>query len=279
MRTLTIFFLTINSYLAYGQIVDKSEFDRLVIIDEFNYNYNVIYGRVYKINLHDSLPQLILFNEYKYPDTLRTIYQGRIPNWDLIQNRKPNEPIQEINPLLVDELIQTLNQPKKLDALQEFYGIDSSWHSSNKDRLIQNWLAADEISDKVEKEYAKYVLNDFKQFQRMAYYHVLQSNTSGYSSVTIAFENDSDTLLIHSTGQESFLIPWEADTTYKNYNPKVSELVSQLLPNDILINKRTLNPSLEEFEQGILTELSFKANFVNRKKFKKFLKKKADRSR
>ena len=72
------------------------------------------------------------------------------------------------------------------------------------------------------------------------------------------------------------IIPWESDnTTYKNYNPKVSELVGQLLPTDIISNKRTLNPTLEEFEQGILMRLSFKVNFVNRKEFKKLLKKKS----
>ena len=276
MRTLIILFLLINSYLTFGQLVDKSEFDRLVIVDEYNNNYSIIYGRVYKLNLHDSIPQLILTNEYKSPDTLRhPFYKDRIPNWDKIQDRKPYDTISQISPDLVDELISTLNDPKSLDSLLNFYSIDSMWHLSNKDRLVSDWLTTYENSDKLEKEYAKYVLNDFKQFQRMAYYHVLQSNTSGYSSVTIAFENDSDTLFVHSTGQESFLIPWESDTTYKNYDPKVSELVSQFLPTDILINKRTLNPKLEEFEQGILRELSFKVNFFDRKKFKKSLKKKS----
>lgn len=259
--------------MTFGQLVDKSEFDRLVIVDEFNNNFSIIYGKVYKLNLHDSLPQLILTNEYKSPDTLRSFYQGRIPNWDKIQNRKPNETISEISPRLVDELIETLNQPKSLGSLLDFYNIDSLWYSSNKERLNQDWLTTNENSDKLEKEYAKYVLNDFEQFQRMANHHILQSNTSGYSSVTIAFENDTDTLFVHSTGQESFQIPWVSDTTYKNYDPELSYLVSQFLPSDILINKRVLSPTLEEFEQGVLRELSFKVNFFDRKKFKKHLKK------
>ncbi|MGL1889326.1 MAG: hypothetical protein OCD76_22620 [Reichenbachiella sp.] len=273
MRTFIIIVLLVNSQLTFGQLVDKSKFDRLVIVDEYNNNYSIIYGRVYKLNLHDSLPQLILTEEYKSPDTLRSFYQGRIPNWDKIQNRKPNETISEISPCLIDELIETLNQPKSLTSLLDFYSVDSTWHFSNKGRLIQTWLTTYENSDKLEKEYAKYILNDFKQFQKMAFYHVLQSNTSGYSSVTIAFENDTDTLFVHSTGQESFLIPWKSDTIYKNYDPNVSKLISQFLPTDLVMNKKMLSPTLTEFEHGILRELSFKVNFFDRKKFKKYLKK------
>ncbi|WP_258104076.1 hypothetical protein [Marinoscillum sp. MHG1-6] len=273
MRNLTFLFLILSHLSATSQLVDKSEFDRLVIADEYNNNYNVIYGRVYKLNLHDSLPNLTLTSEYKYPDTLHRIYQGRIPNWDDIQNRTPNKPLGSISPHLIDSLIETINHPKGLNSLLDFFRIDSIWHSSNKERLIQEWLSSNEQNDKIKQEYAKYVLNDFQQFEQMAFYHVIQSNSSGYSGVTVAFENDIDTLIIQSNGQESFLIPFMSDTTYKNYDPNLSALISEFLPDDIIINKRSLNPSIRDFEQGILTELTFKVNFVDRKKFKKYLSK------
>ena len=83
------------------------------------------------------------------------------PNWDKIQNSQPNDTIGEINPKLVDKLIETLNQPKSLGSLLDYYSIDSSWHLANKDRLIHNWLNTYDNSEKLEKEYAKYILNDF----------------------------------------------------------------------------------------------------------------------
>ncbi|MCX2745826.1 hypothetical protein OO013_18230 [Mangrovivirga sp. M17] len=258
-----------------GQLVDKSEFDRLVIVDEFNSNYNIIFGRVYKINLHDSLPQLILYNEYKSPDTLADFYKNFIPNFDQIQNNENKKIIGQINSEKIDDFIEVLNQPKGLSDLLEFYQIDSTWYLKNKDRIIEKWLANNTKLDKLEKEYGKYILNDFEKFRIMAYRHILQSNTSGYSSVTVAFENDTDTLIIHSTGQESFLIPWLSGTTYKNYDPNLSALVSQFLPSDIIINKNTLNPTIEDFEDRILQQLTFKVGFVNRKKFKKLLKEKS----
>ncbi|GAA5024004.1 hypothetical protein GCM10023207_07250 [Marivirga lumbricoides] len=244
-----------------------------MIVDEYNNNYNIIYGRIYKINLHDSLPKLILTNEYKSPDTLQSFYHGRIPNWDKIQNSQPNDTIGEINPKLVDKLIETLNQPKSLGSLLDYYSIDSSWHLANKDRLIHNWLNTDDNSEKLEKEYAKYILNDFEQFKKMAYHHVMQRNTSDYDGVVIAFENKYDTLMISTSGQESFLIPWIADSTYKNYDPELSSIVSEFLPEDVIINKDTLNPSLEKFETGVLEELSFKVNFFDRRAFKKYVRK------
>lgn len=275
MRILTILLLISNPLLAQLALVDKSDFDRLVIVDEYNNNFNVIYGRVYKLNLKDSLPSLILTQEYKSPDSLNRIYQGRISNWDEIENRTPDQFIKYIQPELLDRLIEVINNPQDLGKLLDHYGIDSIWHETNKERLSKNWIDKNEDFDNIEKEYASYVLSDYKEFKQMVYHHVLQRNSSGYSNVVVAFENKLDTLIISSKGQESFFLPWETDSTYRNFDPQLPSLISQFLPDDIIINKNTLNPSLSEFEQRVLDELTFKVSFFDRKKFKKYLKENA----
>lgn len=262
MRIFGILFLLGYCGLSYSQLVDKSKFDRLVIVDRFNSNYSIQYGRVYKISLQDSLYYLMLTKEYKSPDSLPSRYQRIVPDWNEIEKRELYDTISKIDPHLINDLIKTINRPKSLSSVFDYYGIDSCWHSDNKDRLICKWLSIYDYGDKAGIEYAKTVLSDFEQFKRIAYSHILQSNTSGYSSVTIAFESDTDTLLIHTTGQESFLLPWKSDKTYANYDPRLSWLVSQFLPNDLVINKASLSPVLEEFENGILDQLSFNASFV-----------------
>ena len=261
-----------NSALSQQKLVDKSKYDRLVIVDEYNNNYSIIYGRIYKVNLHDSLPELRIAKEYKTPDSLHGFYKNRISNWDKIENRDLDTFAGIIHPSKIDRLIDIINNPKRLSALLPYLGIDSLWHSRNRERLIQTWLSSNENSDKLDREYSRYILNNFSEFKQMAYHHVLQTNSSGYSNVVIAFENKQDTLIISSTGQESFRIPWQADSTYKNFDPELSALISDILPNDIIINKRVLSPTLAEFENGILMELTFKSHFYNRKKFKKYLR-------
>lgn len=152
--------------------------------------------------------------------------------------------------------------------------MDSLWHSEHKSEMKtmwQQWANTNKI-DKLKTKYGLWILENWQYFLQLMLGTFLQSNTSGYSNLTIAFENEVDTLIISTHGQEFYQIPWKSDTAYVNYNPKLSELVGSLMPQDIIINKSELTPSKDEILEQIMLQLSFKVNFVNRKKFKQIVR-------
>jgi hypothetical protein len=117
MRTLIVLILLSYPLFAQRKFVEKSAYDRLVIIDESNSNYSLIYGRIYKVNLRDRLPNLVLTKEYKSQDSLYGFYKDRIPNWEKIGNRSLNTIVSTIHQNIIDSLINIINNPKGVDSV------------------------------------------------------------------------------------------------------------------------------------------------------------------
>jgi hypothetical protein len=273
IRILPLIFLT-SLLNAQNFLINKSEYDHLVIVDEENINYSIIFGRIFKVNLNGSIHELKHYQDYKSQDSLTGFYRNRIPNWQLLQTGIQNRVIDTIATEIIDSIIYLINHPTGFSGVTRYLGIDSVWHANNKDQLKENWITSlgGSHKDKIEMEYGLYLLDDWRRFYELLASTLLQTNTSDYSNMVIAFENSYDTLMLNSYGQEYFQIPWKHGTTYVNYNPALSVLISGILPNDIVINKNQLNPKMSELIERVIRQLSFKVNFVNRKQFKKILR-------
>ena len=278
MKLLPLIFLT-SLLNAQNLLINKSEYDNLVIVDEENINYSIVYGRIFKINLNGSIHELKHYKDYKSQDSLTGYYKNRIPNWTKLQTGIQNHIIDTIASEKIDSIIYLINHPTGFSGVTKFLGIDSIWHSNHRDQLKQKWIMTSGGSnrDKIEKEYGLYLLDDWWRFYELLAITLLQTNTSDYSNVVVAFENSYDTLIINSYGQEYFQIPWKHGTNYVNYNPALSVMISQILPNDTVINKNELNPNMSELMERVIRQLSFKVNFVNMREFKKILREKNGR--
>ncbi|UII23195.1 hypothetical protein [Fulvivirga ligni] len=255
---------------SFGQVVERSNFDRLVIVDEENINYSIIYGRIYKCNLNDSTHALKIFREYKRPDSLGGFYEGRIPNFYKINTEIQDLVIDSIASSYIDSLIYFINNPKGIGSITEYLEMDSVWHNNYKNQLADKWLSSSLVSDfnSLQKEYGLLLLKNRKLFNYLLLNTLLKTNTSDYSNMTLAFENSTDTLIFSTYGQKFYQIPWKSDTTYINYNPQLSELVGKILPNDLIINKPELTPSREEVIDALLMSLTRSADIRKRKRLK-----------
>lgn len=259
--------LVIGNIRAQTNLINKSDYDRLVIVDEYNNNFSVIYGRIYKANLHDSIPQLTLTKEYKSPDSLYGFYKNRIRNFDTIQNRDCNIPYKKLSTELIDSLIYVINNPAKIYSVVTFFDMDTAWFKNNRNKLLETWKTKYNPNE-IKKGIADTLLVDYIDYLKIAYPNLYGLGTSDYSTVTIAFENDTDTISISTNGQSCFRVPWESNT-YTNYNPLLSKLISKILPDDIIINKTLLNTKIENFEKHVLNNLNGQVQYIYQKNIKK----------
>lgn len=278
---LTILFILIST-LAQSQdvFVKDSRFDNLLIAEEHNNNFQIIYGRIYKVAIQDSIKQLVLFSEYKMPDSLfgvYDIYNKWYPNFNQIRDSVVNDTLKIIQEDEYQELVRLINNPKSsYKEVLNHYGIDRAWYDSNKTRLFNQLISQYAITDELKLEFARELLFDYESFVSLVYTTIHRSGTSRYSNVTIAFENQFDTLMIHTRGVNAFMVPWESDSAYKNYDPKLSIAIHNIIPEELSINKN-LDVDLTRFEAAILRELEF--HIPSRKRLKKQSKDKADNNK
>lgn len=278
MRLILGLILFSTTLLAQTPLINKADYDRLVIVDEYNHNYQLVYGRIYTVNLKDSLPQLICKESYRNVDSLSIFYRmHHAENWTNLINQKQNQSFQIISHTMIDSLINYLNDPKNIEGLFSHYNINRQWLSKNKERLFQAWLAKTRKTNKWQEFYVKHLLNDTEAFQDFMIQYSLSTSYSDYSSVTLAFENDKDTLVITSAHTSFHLLPWEiygsgSNADYKNYNASLSAYIGQLLPDDLVINKYNLKPTIQMLEENIVDWLMMELGFMTTQELKRFYK-------
>lgn len=281
-RILAILLIFLNSAFAYGQRINKvieiQNYDRMIIVDSYNNNYQRFIGVIYEIDL-TTRPFLIYQKEKVYkgnPEKKLIDSVFRVREAMAFEFKGPFIPDKEkkligsTNDSLVYELVDHLNHPKRgldfIDKIFNYYAIDSIWLSEKKDSLMSLYFDEKRRVKKKERIFVDDVFSDFSKFKAMAIKKIIQRTTSHYPEVYISFESENDSIGFYNEGQYIFLLPWVKDSTYVNYDPDISMIIGQLLPKqNFNINKKYLLPTKEFFIENVIEEIKFKSYFVKSK--------------
>ncbi len=282
MRFVWFIILITASVVSFGQgsknVIDLNDYDRLIIGDSYNNNYQRFIGAIYEIDLTAN-PYLIYQKEKIYigdkdNKLLDSLY--RVKEAMVFDFKEPFVPdtikmlIGEVNDSLVHELVNHLNHPEPepvtIEKIFEYYDIDSAWLAGKKDSLFTLYLEGKERIKKDEKEFVHDVLSEFPVFKSMTLYKIMQRTTSHYPEVLISFESENDSVVFYNEGQYIFLVPWLKDSSYVNFDPDVSRIIGLLLPEqNFNINKKYLLPTKEFLINSIMEEIEFKSHFIKKR--------------
>ena len=140
------------------------------------------------------------------------------------------------------KLISAINDrssrsPRKI---LENLDMDSVWIAENASRLFQAYKLSDVEPTKEQKEFCLSCFQDPNKTQRASFSLIGHGNTSDYPYIEIQFIRSSDTLNLHTINPYPLSMPWVFVDSIKYYNPKISLLLAELLPDLEYSNKKRL---------------------------------------
>lgn len=184
------------------------------------------------------------------------------------ENWKGKRKIGSINKELLENLVNTINSKKisPYNYLRDT-GIDSAWLQSNSKRLFENWLKLHPNAKEQSKSNISEALKDYNLFKKAFFHYITPGNFTHYPFFEISFITKSnDTIRLESRGQGQYQVPWTLNDK-KNYNPKLSILISNLIPDQQFYSvKSRLDPDWSQTEEGILNAFERVQNMYESKK-------------
>lgn len=118
--------------------------------------------------------------------------------------------------------------------------IDSSWSAENSSRLFNLYKLKDKEPTN-DQNYCLSCFRDPKKVKTAAIAAVYGShNSSDYPYIELQFIQKNDTISLYSDIPTPYCIPWRLADSIKYFNPSISKLTADLLPDVKHSNKQKL---------------------------------------
>ncbi|MCE7995427.1 MAG: hypothetical protein HEP71_25845 [Roseivirga sp.] len=272
---------------ASGDLVNLDEVDRIRIIDFQNFNFSWSCGRTYEIVKRNGEFRMELTDQFRSPisdsslvsipqiDTLDVRGLGLFDVAKVLIRANPdigggalglanyviwkkhmigNDPQARI---AVDSfrsdrllaLVDAINDQKSRSfvTIVENLGMDSEWVSKNASRLFDSYKLPDvEPTDK-QRDYCLSCFLDKRKVITAGLLLVGGHNSSDYPYMEIQFIQSGDTLTFSTDNPYPLSMPWMLNDSIKYYNPKISILLADILPDLIYSNKTRLSGDYTAF--------------------------------
>ncbi|MFD1605066.1 hypothetical protein ACFSJW_00570 [Flavobacterium artemisiae] len=157
---------------------------------------------------------------------------------------KPDSIIKKIDPKLVNDLVKLIKRTNydstsfQKEPLISF-GRDSLWLINNAEKLWKEHIRNREIPKEIDS-IAISTIKNYQKANKAASFFEGSNWTDDYPFVVIGIIKDNDTITVHSNGQYPYMLPWYTKKR-RIYDSKISELISQLLPDAIPSNKERMS--------------------------------------
>jgi hypothetical protein len=183
-----------------------------------------------------------------------------------IENIDESIKIESFNGQQLFKLIDAINDldsrsPRKI---LENLGMDSSWISENSLRLFEAYKLPDIEPTQEQKEYCLSCFKDQKKTMTASFSLIGSHNTFDYPFIEIQFINSDDTLNFYTDNPYPLSMPWIAEDSIKYYNPKISLLLAELLPDLAYSNKRRLSGDYSTSFYSKSIEEAFTKSMLNK---------------
>ncbi|MEO9849468.1 MAG: hypothetical protein ABJH72_13535 [Reichenbachiella sp.] len=152
--------------------------------------------------------------------------------------------ITSFDPDVFIELISAVNDKKSrsITSIPNNLGIDSIWISNHGERLFNLYKLEDVEPTPDQKKYCLSCFRDPKK-RMIAIASAVHGhpNTYDYPFVELQFIEKRDTLFLSTDIPNPYSIPWLLNDSTKYFNPKISVLAAELLPDLEYSNKKRLS--------------------------------------
>jgi hypothetical protein len=278
---LTLVFLSFIGFSEGQSIFINIDSVKLIrIIDHQNFNYEWYCGRVYEITSEDGEFKMYRSEQYSKPfffgEPVENVQEDSIDisqsklltkfeinkdsavdlanraaaskhnywaNRITVENTNEYLKISEFDEQKLFQLIESINDSssrspwKILDNL----GMDSLWIAQNAQKLFELYKMPDVEPTPEQKEFCLSCFFDRKKTLIAGYTLTGGPNTSDYPYIEIQFIGHADTLSLSTTNPYPLSLPWLIDDSVKYYNPNISIILSELLPDSEYSNKKRLS--------------------------------------
>jgi D-ribose pyranose/furanose isomerase RbsD len=275
MGKILLILTVLTTTLTRGQ-VNLDKFDEIVLVDYQNWSYKKFYGRTYSIKpnerpveLYDlklltgmELLERLKPQDYKRWEKINSIIKNRNEDSildsvqrysDEIQKLKNEyrpipEKVKSVDMALIEslkiEILKTVNRGQILEEL----GLTKDSIEKSLNHQLVKYLDEWKIKYKPEKlKFCIDKLKDIDKFNKVAMSMTHSPATGDYSTVSIEFRNQTDTLKLYTKGQFGFMLPWTDQRGQEySYNPNLSKAIGLLLPDyehsnrDKLLGQRSM---------------------------------------
>lgn len=165
------------------------------------------------------------------------------------------------------QLIDVINdkQSKSLTSIPMSLEIDSSWSTKNAERLFDLYKLKDKEPTDGQRNFCLSCFSDSKKIRTAAIIAVYgRHNTSDYPFIELQFIQQKDTFSLYTDLPTPYSVPWLLSDSIKYFNPEISILISDLLPEAEYSNKKRLagDYSYSSFYKSL--EEAFTERMINR---------------
>ncbi len=140
-------------------------------------------------------------------------------------------------------LVDAVNDPgsRLVTSIASNLGMNSEWIKESAPRLFETYKLRDVSPTDKEREYCISCFLDKRKVMLAAYSLQGGHNSSDYPFVEMQFISGRDTLSMHTDNPNSLSIPWLLNDSTKIYNPQVSIVLAEMLPDLLYSNKQRLS--------------------------------------
>lgn len=160
-----------------------------------------------------------------------------------VENSKIPVDMPTIDDSKLHDLVNTINDRRSGSPryILQNLGMDSSWIAANAGRLFESYKLPEPEPTPAQRNYCISCFLDKKKAMRASFSLIGSHNTSDYPYIEIQFLDSEDTLNIYTDNPYPLSMPWILEDSIKYYNPKISMLIAELLPEKEHSNKRRLS--------------------------------------
>mgnify|MGYP006203571641 CR=1 FL=1 len=217
-----------------------------------------------------SWNKIIIYDAYFGWTHFNNELQIKKENYLLTSQQNTDSIVKKINPDVISELIQLLKQKPDTtffkNPLQHF-GKDSLWLVANAKPLWKEFSKYQKKNKEIDS-FAIKTIKDLEKVNTVA--RSLQGShwTDDYPLLAIGIIKEKDTLTVLSNGQYPYMLPLIIKSE-KVYNARISELISQLLPDSEKTNRERIKGT--DFNNYLISAINRfyierKSNYLEAKK-------------
>lgn len=287
-----------------GYLVDLDSVDQIRIVDFQNFNFEWSSGRTYEINKRDgefhmelvdqfssslmdttliSIPQIDTLNieGLEFFDIVKILIRanpdirGDVFRWtryilwknQMIGNDpQARIPLDSFRSERLFALVDAINDRKSRNSgrIMTNLGMDPEWIRENASRLFDSYKLPDVEPNDKQRDYCLSCFSDKRKVALAGLSLVGGHNSSDYPYMEIQFIQSGDTLIFSTDNPHPLSMPWMFNDSIKYYNPQISILLSDLLPDLLYSNKTRLSGDYASFTRYKSFEEAFTKGMIYR---------------
>lgn len=160
-----------------------------------------------------------------------------------VENSKDTVAMGPFDESKLHDLVEAINDKRSRSPryILQNLGMGPAWIKDNAKRLFDSYKLPETEPTKEQRDYCISCFLDKEKAIRASFSLIGSHNTSDYPYVEIQFIQSSDTLDLYTDNPYPLSLPWMFEDSIKLYNPKVSLLIAELLPERAHSNKGRLS--------------------------------------